>query len=147
MLLLYQHVYSYQDKYIDSRDRGPGGISSEDFSYGARSAFVHNAIVRSLLHEGVTCHPPWTFPFVSQDLKSPHETPKMTIKLPDKTYPTVLCNLKCPIIRPQRYNTLKKPISGYEPPVGSDRVALMNIAVRTLGNGQVQHIPVIFTMT
>ena len=51
------------------------------------------------------------------------------------------------MIRPQRYGTLHMPISGYQPQVGSDRVALINIAVRMLGNDEVQHIPVIFTMT
>ena len=82
----------------------------------------------------------------SQELKSSQETPIMTIELLDKMYPTILCKVKCPMIRPQRYSILQKPISGYQPQVGSDRVALINIAVRTLGNGQVQHIPVIFTM-
>ena len=38
-------------------------------------------------------------------------------------------------------------ISGYQSQVGPDRIALMNIAVRTLGDGQVQHISFIFTMT
>ena len=38
----------------DLRDRGPGGISSEDVPAYARSAFVHNAIVRSLSHGEVT---------------------------------------------------------------------------------------------
>ena len=40
-----------------------------------------------------------------------------------------------------------KPISGYQPQLGSGRVALINIAVRTLSNGQVQHIPVSFPTT
>ena len=61
-------------------------------------------------------------------------------------YPIILCKAKCPMIR-QRYSILQKPISGYQPQVGSDRVALINIAVRRLGNGQVQHIPVMFTTT
>ena len=38
------------------------------------------------------------------------------------------------MVRPHRYSTLQKPISGYQPQVGSDRVDLMNRAVRTLGN-------------
>ena len=82
-----------------------------------------------------------------RDLKSSQETPIMTIELPDKMYPAILCRVECPMIRPQRFNALREPISGYQPQVGSDRVALINIAVRTLGNGQVQHIPAIFTMT
>ena len=68
-------------------------------------------------------------------------------KVPDKLYPTILCKVKCPMIRPQRYSTLHKPVSAYQPQVGSDRVALISIAVHTLGNGQVQHIPVSFTTT
>ena len=106
---------------------------------------VHNTIVPSSSHGEVTCHRPWTFPFVYQDLQSSQETPIMTIELPDKMYPTILCKAKYPMIRPQRYSTLQKPISGYQPQVGSDRGALINIAVRALGNGQVQHITVIFT--
>ena len=58
------------------------------------------------------------------------------IELPGKMYPTILCAEKCPKIRPQRYSTLQKPISGCQPQAGSDRVALINIAVSTLGNGQ-----------
>ena len=41
--------------------------------------------------------------FVSQDLKSSQEKPIMAIELPDKMYPTFLCMVKCPMIRPQRY--------------------------------------------
>ena len=38
--------------------------------------------------------------------------------------------------RPNDTTTVpQKPISGYQPQVGSDRVALTTIAVRTLGNG------------
>ena len=57
----------------DSRDREVGGISSEDFPSQAQSAFVHNAIVRPLSRGEVTCHRSWTFPLVSQDLKSPQD--------------------------------------------------------------------------
>ena len=89
----------------DSRDRGTDGLSSEEFPSYARSAFVRTAIVRSSSHGEVPCHRPWTFPFVSQDLKSSQETPIMTIELPDKMYPTILCKAKCPMIRPQRYMT------------------------------------------
>ena len=46
------------------------------------------------------------------------------------------------MVRPQRYSTLQKPISGYQPQVESDRVALINLAVRTLGNDCVQQIMV-----
>ena len=63
--------------------------------------FVHNALVRSLSHGKVSCHPAWTFPFVSQDLKSSQETPTMTFELPDKMYPTNICTVECPRIRPQ----------------------------------------------
>ena len=63
---------------VPTRDRGFGGISSEDFSW-ARSAFVHNAIVRSLSHGEVPCHRPWTFRSISQELtrnaNSESETP------------------------------------------------------------------------
>ena len=96
-------TYPIQLNCTDSRDRGPGGISSEDFPSWARSAFVHNVIVRSLSHGEVTWHRPWTFPFVYQDLKSPQETPITTIEFPDEMYPTILYTVKCPMIRPQRY--------------------------------------------
>ena len=96
-------TYPLQMNCTDSCDRGPGGISSEDFPSKARSAFVHNAIVRSLSYGEVTCHRPWTVPFVSQYLKSSQKTSIMTIELPDKMYPTILCKVKCPMIRPQRY--------------------------------------------
>ena len=69
-------------------------------------------------------------------LKSLQATPTSALELPYKLYPTVVCAVICPMIRPQRYNTLQKPISGYQPQVGSDRVPLINITVRTLGNGQ-----------
>ena len=49
----------------------------------------------------------------------------MTIELHEKMYPTILCTVKCPMIRPQRYNALQMPTSGYQPQVGSDRVALI----------------------
>ena len=38
-------------KFTDSRHRGPGGTSSEDFPLQARSAYVHNAMVRSSSHQ------------------------------------------------------------------------------------------------
>ena len=93
---------------IDSRDRGPGVISSGEFPSQARSSFVHNAIFRSLSHGDVTCHRPWTFPFVSQDLKSSQGTPIVTMELPDKMYPTNICTAKWPNIRPQRYTALSQ---------------------------------------
>ena len=82
-------------------------------------------------------------------LTSSQETRAANVELPGKLYPTVLYTVKGPMIRPQRYSTLqkKKPISGYQPQVGSDRVTLIDIAVRTLGNGRVQHIVVNFTTT
>ena len=39
---------------------------------------------------------PWTFPFVTQDLKSSQETSRVTNELPDKMYPTILCTVKSP---------------------------------------------------
>ena len=61
-----------------------------------------------------------------------------------------VCNhrtIKCPMKRPQRYSTLQKSISGYRPQVGSGRVALIDIAVRTSANGHVRNIMVSFTKT
>ena len=55
--------------------------------------------------------------------------------------------VNCPMIRPQRYSTLQKPISGYQPQVGSDRVALKNIAVRKLVKGKIIKIVVSLTTT
>ena len=140
-------IYTCRYQCSDSRDGGPGGISSEDVPSLARSAFVHNAIVRSISPGQVPCHRPWTFALVSQDLKGSRETPIMTVELPEKMCPNILCTVKVPMILPQRYSTLQKPISGCQRQVGSERVALINIAVRTLGNGQAQHIPVSFTTT
>ena len=79
--------------------------------------------------------------------KSPQEKPTATLELPDKMYPTILCSVKCPVIRPQRCSTLQKSTSGYQQQVGSDRVARMNLSVRRLANSQFQHIPVSFTTT
>ena len=59
----------------------------------------------------------------------------------------MLSTVKYPMMRPQRYSTLQKPISGYQPQVGSDRVALINIPARALGNDQVQQIVVHFITT
>ena len=81
----------------DSRDCGPGNITSE-----ALCALVHNAIVRSLSHGEVPCHRPWTFPFVSQDPKSSHKMPMVTVRLPENMNPTILCTVECPMVRPQR---------------------------------------------
>ena len=60
---------------------------------------------------------------------------------------TLTFYVKCPMMRPQRCSIFQKPLSGYQPQVGSDRVALIHIAVRTLGNDQVQQIVVSFTIT
>ena len=60
-------------------------------------------------------------------------------------YPTILCTEKCPKIRPQLYSTPQKPISSCQPQAGADRVAFISIAVRKLGNGQIQHIVASFT--
>ena len=46
------------------------------------------------------------------------------------------------MVRPQRYSTLETPISDYQLQVGSEREALINLAVRALGNDYVQHIVV-----
>ena len=97
----------------------------------ARSASVHNAIIRSLSHGEVPCHRPWTFPSISQESL---KTQSGKVELPNILYPTILSTVKCAMIRPQRYTTLQKPISGYQPQVGSGREALINIADRTLGN-------------
>ena len=61
-------TYPIQLNCAESRARGPGGIGSKDFPSYARSAFVHNEIVRSLSHGKVPCHRPWTFPSISQEL-------------------------------------------------------------------------------
>ena len=42
------------------------------------------------------------------------------------------------MVRPQQYS--KKPISGYQPQVRSDGVALKNLAVRTLGIDYIQQV-------
>ena len=60
--------------------------------------------------------------------------------MPDKITPRYGIGAKCPTVRPQRHSTLQKPISGYQPQVGSDGVALINLAVRTLGNDHVQQM-------
>ena len=61
-------------------------------------------LVGLISHGEVTCYRPWTFPFVSQHLKCSQETPIITIELPDKKYPPILCQVKCPMIRPPRYS-------------------------------------------
>ena len=136
VLFSYRAHRSFQVRYLPTRATAGLVVSAPRTSprrLGVRvlsqcnSSFV---ITRESL-----CHRPWTFPFVYQDLKSSKETPIRTLELPEKMYPTILCAVKCPMIRLQRYSTLQKPISGYQPQVGSDRVALINIAVRTLGNG------------
>ena len=125
--------------YIPTRDRGPGGIRPEHFPWYARSALVHNARVRSLSHGEVSCHRSWTFPFVYQ---SSHPTPTVTVEpLASCIQPFyVRCTVKCPMTRLQRYSTLQKPISLYQPQVGLQRVALIDIAVRTSSNNQAQHL-------
>ena len=54
----------------DSRDRGPGGISSEDFPSYARMALVDDETICSSSHDEMTCVPPWISPFVSQNIQS-----------------------------------------------------------------------------
>ena len=44
--------------------------------------------------------------------------------MPYKIIPRYGIGAKCPMVRPQPYNRLQKPISGYQPQVGSERVAL-----------------------
>ena len=92
------------------------------------AAFVLDAVVTSLSHREVPRHRPSTFPSISQEL-SRNANRKSRTPVTAKS-PTA----KCPMVRPPRYSTLQKPISGYQPQVGSDRVALINLAVRTLGN-------------
>ena len=78
----------------------------------------------------------FAFPSISQELTRNANrkggTP-VTVKSP---------TVKCPMVRSQGYSTLQKPISGYQPQVGSERVALINRAVRTLGNDYVPQIVV-----
>ena len=81
-------------------------------------------------------HRPSAFPFIFQELTrnaSRKSGTPITAKSP---------TIKYPMVRPQGYSTLQKPISGYQPQVGSDRVALINLAVRTLGNDYVQQVVV-----
>ena len=52
-----------------SRDRGSGGTRFKNVPRDTRSALVFNEKFRLLSHGDVTCHRPWTFPLVSQDLK------------------------------------------------------------------------------
>ena len=93
-----------------------------------------NAMVISVSHGEVPSHRPSAFPFIFQELTRDANrkggTP-VTAKSP---------TAKCPMVRPPGYNTLQKPISGYQLQVGSDRVVLINLAVRTLGNDHVKHI-------
>ena len=95
-----------------------------------------NAIVLSLSHGEVPTHQRSAFPSISQELTRNANrkggTP-VTVNSP---------TVKCPTVRPQRYNTLQKSISGYQPQVGSDQVALINLALRTLGNDHAQQIVV-----
>ena len=91
----------------------------------------------SLSHGGLSHSRLWTFPFVSQELTT------NAINWSGTSWQKVssfICTVKCPMIRPQRYSSLQKPFSGYQPQVGSDRVASVNIAAGTLGNHQVQSI-------
>ena len=122
--------------FVPTRDRGPSGISSEDFPSYARSA-----LVLSLSHREVTSHRPSVFPSISQELTGNTNrksgTP-VTVKSP---------TVKCRRVRPQRYSTLQKAISGYQPQLGSDRVALINLAARTLCNGHVQQKIVVSLIT
>ena len=53
--------------FLRTRDRGPGGISSEDFPSKARSAFVHNAIVILLSHGEVPSHRLSAFASISEE--------------------------------------------------------------------------------
>ena len=51
------------------------------------------------------------------------QTEEVELELPNIFYPPILCAIKCQMIRPWRYSTLQNRISGYQPKVGSDRVA------------------------
>ena len=51
------------------------------------------------------------------DLKRIQETPIVTVN-PGEIYLTLMCEVKCPMIRQQWYSTLQKPILGYQPQVG-----------------------------
>ena len=55
-------------RFVPTRDRGPGGRSSEDFPSLARRAFFFNAIVCSLSHREVPSHRSSAFPSISPEL-------------------------------------------------------------------------------
>ena len=76
------------------------------------------------------------FPSISQELTRNANRECGTLATDNS--PTV----KCPMVRPQQYSTPQKPISGYQPQVGSDLVALVNLAIRTLSNNHDQQIVV-----
>ena len=98
--------------------------------------FFLNAIVRSLSHRKVPSQLPSAFPSICQELTRNGDRKIGTPVI--AKYPTV----KCPMVRPKRYSTLQMPISGYQPQVGSDPFALINLAVRTLENDYVEQIVV-----
>ena len=79
--------------------------------------------------------------------KSSQETPTATVEIPEKLDPAVVCTVECPMMRPLRCSTLQMPISDYPPKVGSEREALINVAIRTLGNDQVLQIVASFITT
>ena len=111
---------------VPTRDRMPGGISSEDFPSWARSAFVLNAVVLSLSHGEVPSHRRSAFPSISQELSrnaNRESGTPVTVNSP---------TVKCPMVRLQRYSTLQKPILGYQQ-VGSDRVALIKPSCPCVG--------------
>ena len=55
--------------------------------------------------------------------------------------------VKCPMVPPQRYSTLRKPTSDYQPQVVFDRLALINPAFHTLGNDRFQQVVVTLITT
>ena len=72
------------------------------------------------------------------------ESQREKVHLPSQVKsPTV----KCPMVLPQRYSTVQRPISGYQPQVGSNRLASIKLALRRLGNDHVQQIVVTLITT
>ena len=121
---------------VPTRDRGPGGISSEDFPSKARSTFALNAMVSLLSHGEVPSHRLSASPSISQELnRNVNRKSEIPVTVNSTT-------VKCLMVRPQRYSTLQTPISGYQPQFGSDRLAMIHLAVCMLGNDFVQNVVV-----
>ena len=96
------HVWSVSRTYpiqliVPTRDRAPGGISSEDFPSYTRSAFSLNALARSLSHGEVPRHRRSAFPSISQELtRNANRKSRTPVTVNSPT-------AKRPMVRPQRY--------------------------------------------